>query len=198
MSLFDFVLGLIKKTGAEPSISHTWDLGSGYSVSNDRKANAAKLMDLCNQAVSDPKFNSVKLPDGTWQTYCNEGSQFILNGVGCHDLDGLTANQMASKLQSLIEKSNTGWILEDQWSRATSQAQKGGIALFIWDNPNGHGHVCVVSPEPMQQSGSWGCLVPMVASIGEVPPNKNAILRLSQSFLLADKLEIKCYLYGEV
>jgi len=41
-----------------------------------------------------------------------------------------------------------------------------------------HGHVSVVYPAPMQRSGSWNKMVPMLANIGKT----NGLMRTSQAF----------------
>lgn len=192
MGFWSYILSV----GATASIQ----IGGGNNVETDRIKAGAKLLDLCERAVSRKDFNADPLPGGHWVTKCNWGAQFIATGFGCHDLDGKNATEMfaamlASALANPERDVAKGWR-EDSEDRAVKHALNGGLAFMSMPKPsvNEHGHIAAVAPMAMEASTSWGRKVPMLANVG-LPPN--GIKRASQCFLIAHQPILKCFLWGD-
>lgn len=163
------------------------ELGSGYSVEDERMERTNKLLGLCEEAVANPAW--FQRPDGT--TYCNRGAAFIAQGMGYF---GFPHGSLANQMIAYLEQDPT-WRT-DSLERAADHANRGGLALMaISEEP--HGHLCAVAPLPMAYSGSWGCRVPMVANVG--PSKYHGIVRASVAFSAAKKPRVKCFVYmGDV
>jgi hypothetical protein len=128
------------------------------------------------------------LPGGKWRTKCNLGAAHVARAVGCSDLDGLTADQDAQQLLM-----RPGWRA-DTWERGVRHAMRGGLALLVWDNPLGHGHIATIAPRQMEPSPTWGPLVPILANVGE-PPND---FKLASACFRHDIWpDVKCLIWGE-
>jgi hypothetical protein len=146
------------------------------------------LTRLQNEAMS--LFEADLLPDGTWQTKCNFGLEYIANRLGCHDFDGRTATEIVLYASELRMASTSGWITGD-WDGGVACAMKGGLAFLGITAPKGqHGHVATIAPKPMRKSPSWGVLVPWLANIGKPP---NAVKLASACFLTAQRPSIRCF-----
>lgn len=160
-------------------------LGTGYSVEGERSMDAEKLRRLGESLAQ--KWPPKAEKDGTLVTFCNFSVQEAAQAYGCHDLDGMMANDMALALADGLIPS---WrrALGD---RAALHAQRGGLALAAKTYP-GHGHVAVLAPEPMKFSGSWGYDVPCVYNVGK----KNGLMKCSEAFAVAEG-EPAYYIYGE-
>jgi len=155
-------------------------LGSGYDRQVDIATAVATLTRLQQEAVA-------LFPAAGSETYCNTGLQHVAKRLGCHDLDGLVATEMVRRAAAL-----PGWR-QDTWERAVRHAQQGGLA-FLGLEGYPHGHVASVAALPMEQSGTWGCSVPILANVGKPP---NGFKRASQCFLLVERPLIKTFLWGD-
>lgn len=166
------------------------DLGSGYSVEGDRMQNVEKLKLLQMEAVTNPEWISRDVTgDGKPETFCNYASRFIAEGMGCLTLKpGVLANAMIEAIQI------DGDWREDTIERAHAHALKGGLA-FLTLSEWPHGHLCSISPEPMQDSGTWGRKVPIVANVG--PAKSHGIVKASVAFKAADAPMVRAFLWGE-
>ena len=132
--------------------------------------NLPMLLNLCyvayNRALAigglrgdfQPEFNV----DGSVKaTYCNLAMQYILNGMGYGEMNGLTANQM----DAFMADPHNGWIaIED--GVAQNHANNGVIVLAS-RALEGHGHVCLILPGILEKSGSWGKPVSKCLNIGK-------------------------------
>jgi hypothetical protein len=176
-------------TPAEAAAAATVAMGvdeTGYSVLADRAAAAEKLELAQREAMA--LYPADPLPGGKWRTKCNLGAAHVARALGCSDLDGLTADQDAEQLLS-----RTGWRA-DTWARGVKHAQRGGLALLVWDNPLGHGHIATIAPRAMEPSPSFGLPVPVLANVGE-PPND---FKLASACFRHDIWpEVKCLTWGE-
>ena len=145
--------------------------------------NAEKLRALGAEVVSNPAFVQAH-----GKTHCNRAARFLCEAFGHH---GFTPNDLAN---AMIAKMGASFEWRERtMEEAHAHAMKGGLAfLAVEDEPNGH--LAAIMPEPMQESGSWGCPVPMVANVGIAP---NAIKKASQAFLLAHKPGLRAFLYGD-
>lgn len=128
-------------------------------------------------ALSDP---SLRPENGV--THCNQGAIKIGNSLGCHELDGLCADEQYAVM---VENKSRKWS-KVFGSAAALWAQSGGLAYAAMTSkmlteraaaasvkaglpipePDPHGHIDALYPEPMQMSGSLGHPVPMVCNIG--------------------------------
>lgn len=92
------------------------------------------------------------LPDGT--TFCNVAVQGVLNLMGCHDLDGMSADQMCAYFPM-----SPSWENIKTMDQAQEMANEGSILVAGLDSialNQSHGHVCVIRPGLMCDSGKWG------------------------------------------
>ncbi len=157
-------------------------LGSGYSTEEDRMANAQKLREACDAAIYNPLF----APAGG-VTHCNQAAQEIANAMGVTDIDGMMANEQAAALAGA-----PNWR-SDTMERAAAHALKGGLAFAVLvDYP--HGHITAIYPDPMEQSGSWACEVPIVANVGR----ENKRCKLSAAFRAEARPMVQFFLHGIV
>lgn len=107
-----------------------------------------------------PEFNA----DGSIKaTFCNQFIQYICNGYGYGDFNGMTANEMVDFMADF----KNGWISPTDDQVAQSHANNGVIVISGFKNPAGHGHVCLVLPGTIEKSGSFGRAVPKVANVGK-------------------------------
>ena len=150
---------------------------------------ASLLTRLQNEAIS--LFPATLLPNHVWQTKCNFALQYIANGLGCHDLNGLNATDMVLHAIEWSKESSKNWNTGD-WSKGVDCAKLGGLAFLgiITPSSQPHGHVASIAVKPMQMSPSWGILVPWVANIG-IPPNTFKLA--SAAFLLAQRPILRCF-----
>lgn len=166
------------------------NLGSMYSVEEDRMEKAAKLATLCTQAVNNPGWVAHDITgDGVPETFCNRSVASIAAGMGCLDLrEDQTANQMILSMISL-----PGWRQEFDLERVAPLAAR-GVLVVLGVIEAVHGHVVVAAPAPAQESGSWGGLVPMVAQVGTAAVG-NGIKRLSEAFKAAKRHELRIFIF---
>src|SRR5260221_2236655 len=121
---------------------------------------ADSLSEAIDAAVANPAWKS--RPDGT--TFCNYFCQEILHAAGCKDLDDLDARDMGLKVLNEIARAGDGFCawLEITASKAVELAKAGKFVLGWAPIMNeAHGHVVIVAPEDMEQSGTFGRSVPM-------------------------------------
>jgi hypothetical protein len=123
---------------------------------------AAWLKNACDVAMSDPKFQ----PDPeAGVTHCNQAVAYVAGQLGCHELDGLMADE---QYQVMATNASGHWRKVDG-STATLHALDGGLAIAAMTSQRtgqAHGHVAVVYPEGMQASPSLGHDVPTLANVG--------------------------------
>lgn len=144
-----------------------------------------KLTAAINQAVANKAWTS--LPDGT--TFCNSFCQQILHAFGCHELDGMVAREMGERVLQDIARAGEGLC---NWqevipAKAVEMAKQDCLVLG-WSACEGeaHGHVVVVAPEDMEDSGTFGTKVPMCASIAKYP-FQNRVMKVSEAYRVANK-----------
>lgn len=139
------------------------------------------LKAVCDSVVADP---SLAPHDG--KTFCNVASRKIAEGMGYF---GITSNMLANDL-ILFLASAPGWA-EGTLASAHAYALNGGLA-FIALSEAPHGHIAAVYPAPMQESGTWGGPVPMLANVGRTI----GVMKLSAVFKVADKEKLRAFVYG--
>lgn len=171
-----------KTRPARETIGITVELGSGYSVEDERMADVEKLIEACRKAIVKypPKKNAA---GEVLETYCNWGLTDIAEAVGCKEIRGKTANEIQSfaVLNPQIFRQDTG-------DRAWTHAIHGGFA-FAAQVGEHHGHVAAVAPLEMELSGSWNKKVPILANVGK----ENGLMRASKCF----QVEPLYFLWGE-
>ncbi len=156
-------------------------VGSMYSVEGERMADMERLRTLCDEAVLNPAFAP---KDG--KTFCNFAARFIAEGTGFF---GLPVNTLANDL--IVILATHPEVQEDSIERAHAHAIRGGLAfLALEEYP--HGHIPVVYPAPMEMSGTWGGLVPMLANVGR----ENGIMKASAVYRLEKRPLLRAFLVG--
>lgn len=124
------------------------------------------------------------------KTYCNLAIRKIVVLLGLdlfYDEDKkrvMLANEMFDYIHSAKSQFGRVDTGEDAAKLATS-----GILVVAAQKMGGHGHIAAVYPgKSMENSASWGKLVPMLANIGK----KNGVMRASLCF--KDEPEYWCVL----
>lgn len=111
-----------------------------------------------------PEFNN----DGSVKvTFCNLFIQYVCNCfgyVGFRNDEGLP--MVANEMHAFMEKPENGWIKVSD-DVAQQHANNGVIVLASRANPNGHGHVCLILPGILENSGSFKRSVPKCANVGK-------------------------------
>ena len=121
----------------------------------------AILKSACDAALSNPKLQPV---DGI--TYCNMAVQSIAQAMGCGEFSGL----MADEIYQVMKTNPSGHWETATGQEATVYALSGGLAIAAMSShrlEEDHGHVAVVAPLGMQDSGSLGHDVPVLANVGK-------------------------------
>lgn len=114
-----------------------------------------------NRGLSDD-FRPVQNPDGSWTTHCNEFINYILNGMGYLKMDGMMANQMVLFMSSPMN----GWVSVAD-DVAQQHANDGVIVIAGVSNLGGHGHVNLILPGVLEQSGEYKKRVPKCVNVGK-------------------------------
>lgn len=164
------------------TIGITTELGSMYSVEDERMADVKGLLEACRAAIEKypPKKNKA---GEVVETYCNWALADIADHCGCKEIRGKTANQIQA-----FALTHPEIFRQDTGDRAALHANRGGFA-FASQVGEHHGHVATVAPMEMEQSGSWAKKVPVLANIGK----ENGLMRASKCF----KTEPLYFLWGE-
>jgi hypothetical protein len=163
----------------------------GNAVEEERMEQAIRLKALCDEAVTNPAWVEHDITgDGKTETFCNRAARFIAEGMGCfrfrHDQ---SANQMLRAMAADPEN----WLAEDDLARLSKAACRGALAFVgIEDEP--HGHINAVAPLPMEQSGTWGRPVPMVAQVGTARVG-NGVKKLSAAYRLEHAPLLRGFIY---
>jgi hypothetical protein len=121
----------------------------------------AILKAACDAALANPAFQPKN-----GNTFCNFAVQSIANALGCHEFDGLMADEI---YQTMAANASGRWT-KVSGSDATIHALGGGLAVAGLPSQRlgeAHGHVAVLYPVGMQYSGSLKHDVPVVANVGK-------------------------------
>jgi hypothetical protein len=101
--------------------------------------------------------------DGESVTYCNIAVQAILNDLGYHVLDNLTAGSMVLRMRE-----HPDWLLK-RMSDAQELVNEGSVViagLLAAELTQSHAHVCMLTPGKMDFSGKWDCKTPVAINFG--------------------------------
>jgi hypothetical protein len=93
-------------------------------------------------------------------TFCNEAVQYVCNLMGYNLLNGMMANQIYDFIADPINK----WM-SISGEVAQFHANNGAVVLAA-QKENVHGHVNIIIPGVLEQSGSWGKLAPICMNVG--------------------------------
>lgn len=88
----------------------------------------------------------------------------------------MTTNEIAAFLKTSKSWKNLGPVYDQQTLQAAqdqANAKKAVVAVYM--NEQGIGHVVVILPGTLQNSGSWGLRVPNVASFFATQPDKSFV-----------------------
>jgi hypothetical protein len=145
----------------------------------DEKINEAviKLSFACQYAVKYPDWKAtiVKKSNGNTDesvTHCNQAVDYIAYKMGCEWFKDKNANQIYDIMVRNFPK-----FVPVEFPLAAKEANKGKLVIAAQKGKE-HGHVAVLYPAEMEKSGTFGCMVPMVANVGL----HNGVMRLSQGF----------------
>lgn len=157
------------------------ELGSGYDKLHQQRKQLKRLRDACIEVVSGKAYLSRDVTgDGKPETFCNKAVQYVAEAMGCGLFMGdLLANQMHELMNSHTEFDSVSG------QDAVRLANKGCLVIAS-RKAQGHGHVSVVFPGPMEFSASLQKDVPLVAHVGKPP---NGIKRMSLAFNVGDGVE---------
>lgn len=142
---------------------------SSTIIDTTRKRDPGTLTNTANVMSAMPQYQ----PEGG-ATKCNFFLIDFANTVfGCHDLDGLMANQMVLDgfrlhdfFKPLYDRTKGFSDRDAAFQNAQSYANSGYLIIYGWYNSAGHGHVMVGVPGSLQE-GWGGVMVPSVAQAGE-------------------------------
>lgn len=179
--VYDKLLGAL--TQPPGGVGVVKELGSGYSVEEEREMNVEKLRQAGLAAVYNPEWAPGQPNPG--DTHCNGGAAEIAGAMGCTELAGKMADDQIAAMEASAD------FREDSMERAVAHALKGGLAFAtIVEHP--HGHLAALQPEPMQKSDTWdGDLVCLIFNVG----HENKPCKLSGGFLKAQRPLIRFFLY---
>jgi hypothetical protein len=133
-----------------------------------RKRSMDKIVQLIYFALKGYNY-AVCTPDGLpgiWQpvggnTFCNCFINYVCTQLGYDKFRGLAANDMYDQMAD----PRNGW-LKISGEVAQDHANAGSLVIAA-KKADGHGHVCLVIPGNIEQSGSWGKLAPIVINVGK-------------------------------
>lgn len=115
------------------------------------------LIDVIADVYDNPKYVSV---NGT--TFCNLAAEDICHAYGCADFDSKTADQIYTFLET-----SANWQ-ERKMGDVQILANAGSLVFAVASSEmlgQSHGHLCVIRPGRLKDSGKWGS-VPSVCNIG--------------------------------
>lgn len=105
-----------------------------------------------------PEFNK----DGSiMRTFCNQFIQYILNGFGYGNMNGMMANQMIS----YMDDATNGWIKVSD--AVAQQHANSGVIVIAAKAIEPHGHLCLIIPGLLENSNSYKKDVPKCVNIGK-------------------------------
>lgn len=88
----------------------------------------------------------------------------------------MTSSEIASFLKTSKSWKNLGPVYDQQTlDKAQASANDKRAVVAVYMNDQGIGHVVVVLPGTLQNSGSWGLKVPNVASFFATQPDKSFV-----------------------
>lgn len=155
------------------SISHTWVLGSGYSVEKEQERTVAELKAVCEELLKAKDLQPS--PDGSI-THCSE---FVLRCALATDCNSFKLGDVANVQIDIMSDEENGWSMNTP-EAAVLHASRGGLAIAAAKGTP-HGHVCVVAPYSMEMSMSLGRVVPVVYNCGKTV----GLMRVTQAFPVA-------------
>jgi hypothetical protein len=116
------------------------------------------LIDIICDVYDNPKY--LPREDGT--TFCNLAAQDICHAYGCNDFDGKDADQIYN-----FVRNSPNWKVQGMHD-VQILANVGTLIFAVIPSVvlrQAHGHICVVRPGKLKDSGKWG-LCPSVMNIG--------------------------------
>lgn len=116
------------------------------------------LIDAICDVYDNAKYQP--LPDGT--TFCNYAAEDICHAFGYNGLD----NKMADEIFAFMGTS-PDWQ-EVLMPRVQDLANQGSLVFAVANGEllkQAHGHICVIRPGRLKDSGKWG-QVPSIMNIG--------------------------------
>lgn len=131
-----------------------------------------KLEKLCQEAINNSDWKAEKV-GRKLRTFCNIAVHHISQGLGCIELGGKLANKQIEYMRFATET----WNPCDS-EGAQAFANVGELVIGGKIKIGGHGHIVVIHPGGMIESGKWKKSVPMCCSIGK----ENGIMGVNWAF----------------
>lgn len=132
--------------------------------------NIGLLVDLICEAYDNPIFkaHTVKLYSGEEieETHCNMAVNYVVKNFGFKDLmDQKTLEPFnANKIIDILSSSKC-WREIDNYNLAQQWANDGGLCVAGLKGAV-HGHICIIRPGRVVESGKWGMSMPKCCNIG--------------------------------
>jgi hypothetical protein len=120
------------------------------------------LKEACDRVITDPA-----LAPGHGVTHCNEGARIVARAMGCREFDG--EGLLADDMVRIMDSNDSGRWMSVDGPSFSAHAMNGGLGFAAMSSSRlgeAHGHIAAGYPAPMQESGSLGKAVPMVANVG--------------------------------
>lgn len=99
--------------------------------------------------------------NGVMATHCNEALQYVLNGFGYGNMNGMVANQMIA----FMGDPKNGWIKVGD--AVAQQHANSGVIVIAGKTIEPHGHICLIIPGLLENSNSFKKDVPKCVNIGK-------------------------------
>ena len=167
--IIDFIKGLGGNRPTAPSLIAPVDDPQPYS---NHRLDPDYLRANLQAAVIKPEYQPRPSPDNPAElvTHCDGFVGEVASWYGFNDF--LPDEVMANTIHKHMENH------PDQWRKvagpaydyglAIEAANQGCLLIAAQTNPNGHGHVAIIAPEPNgEKSGSWNKIAPFAANVGK-------------------------------
>ncbi len=180
MSLFSALIARIKRARSMPLLSlnfsrkFSW---TGYTNIKDRN----ELIDAILVAYDNPAYKPVIKDGKVVTTYCNIAAHEIAHKMGCTDLFDVDKQRvrMADEIYDFMVAHPEKWqeiqcvglqpdFRDVAFQAIQFQANSGSLIFAVQSSKNlgaGHGHICIIRPGVMKNSGKWG-KIPVCMNIG--------------------------------
>lgn len=132
--------------------------------------NIVRLMESVYSAYNNATPGKEWAPAADGRTFCNEAVNHVavLNGYilfARPTKDRPTGAALANHIYEMLANPKNGWLAVTG-EVAQAHANEGDLVIAAQQS-NGHGHVCVVIPGEMEDSGSWAKKAPKVLNVGK-------------------------------
>lgn len=100
------------------------------------------------------------------KTFCNFFVNGVSNSLGYRGFIAYGRPMLANEMVNFMT-SGGEWLLLGGGDVAAARAKEGVLVIAGAKEDSGHGHVCVIRPGNLVESGRWAKLVPKCANVGK-------------------------------